>query len=283
VKNYVLNPQTEQQLKLFQKNPSHSLLITGPTGSGKSVIAADLITEILHLKNRLEDYPYKMVIVPEKNSIGIAEIRKLEHFLSLKVPISLAFNRAVIIENGHALTTEAQNALLKTLEEPPEGTILVLTANNPQSLLPTLRSRAQFVKLEKPSRKAVESFFDSVGYDKTEISRAYSISGGLPGLMSAILAHKEHPLLLATDKARQFLRSTAYERLILADELAKQLELAQNTIFIMQQMAYVSLQSAKGSGAKRWQTILAASYSAAEELNNSAQPRLVITNLALAL
>jgi hypothetical protein len=67
----------------------------------------------------------------------------------------------------------------------------------------------------------------------------------------------------------------------MVDELAKQKQLAQDTTFILQQMARLSLQSATGQGAKKWQRILKASYEAAEQLNQSAQPKLCLTNLML--
>ena len=106
-------------------------------------------------------------------------------------------------------------------------------------------------------------------------------SGGLPGLMSALLGQEEHPLLLATQRARQLLSQSAYERLLAVDDLAKQRPLALDVAFIFQQMAHVSLQTATGEAAAKWQAILKAGYQAAEALNVSAQPKLALTNLML--
>ena len=101
--------------------------------------------------------------------------------------------------------------------------------------------------------------------------------------MHALLSQENHPLLQATQTARQLLSQTSYERLLLVDELAKQRALASDTTFILQQMAHVSLQTATGPAAAKWQTVLAASYKASEALANSAQPKLALSNLMLSL
>ena len=121
------------------------------------------------------------------------------------------------------------------------------------------------------------------GFDNQAISKAYSISGGLPGLMHALLNESEHPLLEATEKARQLLSQTAYERLAMVDALAKDRALAMDVAMILQQMARISLQTATGQAAKKWQSVLEAGYEAAEALAASAQPKLALTKLMLSL
>lgn len=80
-----------------------------------------------------------------KQSIGIEEIRKFQEKLYLK-PIKSKF-KAGIINDAQILTIEAQNALLKVLEEPPANTYLLLTADNIESLLPTIISRCKHISL----------------------------------------------------------------------------------------------------------------------------------------
>jgi DNA polymerase-3 subunit delta' len=277
---------TQQQMEQLVASPSHAVILAGSAGSGKYTLAIGLTEAILGLRPQgFADYPYKIEVVPEdgKPSIGIEAVRGLEHFLSLKVPSSAAYNRAIIIENSQLLTPEAQNALLKTLEEPPAGVFVILTVTSEQALLPTIRSRAQSVAVKRPDRPATEAYFEAKGFAIKPIQQAYAISGGLPGLMQALLESSEHPLLLATQKARQLLSQSAYERLLLADELAKQRSLALDTAFILQQMAHVSLQTATGPAAAKWQSVLTAAYQAAEALSTNAQSKLVLTNLMLSL
>lgn len=93
----------------------------------------------------------------EKNaklSIGIEDVKLMQKKISLKPMKSPT--KAVIIEDAHLLTTEAQNALLKVLEEPPANTILILGTDSKEALLPTIRSRCQLIELEEALPKLTE-------------------------------------------------------------------------------------------------------------------------------
>lgn len=248
-------------------------------------VAVRLAETVLNLDaGKFEAYGYSTVIgSADGKAIGIDRIRELDRFLSLKVPASSELNRAVIIENSHLLTLEAQNAVLKLLEEPPEGTILILTADRSQSLLPTIRSRTQIIQLNRPDQDQLSSFFIKKNKQVANIEKAYSISGGLPGLMSVMLDEEEHPLTSATEWARKLLSQPAYEKLLSVDELSKDKDLATNITFILKQMAHVSLQNSSGKSAGRWESILKASYEANEYLNSNANTKLTLTKLMLAL
>lgn len=109
--------------------------------------------------------------VPEKPGAkkGIGLIREVIRSIALK-PIS-GDKKAVVILNSHLLSAPAQNALLKTLEEPPESTLIVLTSENEFSLLPTIRSRCQIIKdylSEEKNTEDLEDFEDLGGLEKAE-------------------------------------------------------------------------------------------------------------------
>lgn len=273
-------PTTFAAIGRFVARPSHAVLITGATGIGKSCIAEMLATQILKLQeNALEQYPYLRRIRSDDNkAISIEPIRQLEHFLSLKVPGTATVKRVIIIEQSQLLTIEAQNALLKTLEEPPEDTVLILTAPTSASLLPTIQSRLQVLSVVLPSKEAVQAAMPSKTFDSL-----YAISGGLPGLLHALVYDETHPLSKAVQVARSLLAQSSYERLLQVDFLAKDKVLAKNTLTILQQMAHISLQTAPGAASKRWQTILSASYSAAEALEANGNAKLVLANAFLRL
>lgn len=78
-------------------------------------------------------------ISPTKQSISIDEVRKLKKHIFQK-PVHLN-SKIIIFKEAHKLTTEAQNALLKILEEPPANVIIILEAHNKENLLLTVRSR----------------------------------------------------------------------------------------------------------------------------------------------
>lgn len=81
-----------------------------------------------------------------KQSIGIEEVRIVQKNLSLK-PIQ-SNQKILVIYDAHLLTTQAQNALLKVLEEPPNNTIIILVSPSISTLLPTVISRCGVVELE---------------------------------------------------------------------------------------------------------------------------------------
>lgn len=283
MKDLIIHTSTRRQLERLVQAPSQVLVLAGPEGSGKLILAQRLAETIIGIPaNGYTNNANCLAINPEDGkAIGIEAARRLERFLRLKVPGKGSYNRAVIIEDGHLMTVEAQNALLKTLEEPPVGTIIIITVSYEPALLPTVRSRAQTISIERPDRQALTEFFNERGFDEAATERAYALTGGLIGSMSALLEDDEHPLRLATEQARQLLSQSTYDRLITVDTLSKDKPLAADTVDILQRMARISLQAATGKAARKWQSILGASYKASEALAANAQPKLVLTELVL--
>jgi len=102
------------------------------------------------------NHPDVISIEPEKAHIRIRQIRDLCHALALK-PYE-ARHRVVIISEAHALNPEAGNSLLKLLEEPPDRTVLVLTAHHLHDLLPTIASRCQHIRFNPISHDVLTDF-----------------------------------------------------------------------------------------------------------------------------
>jgi len=278
----VVHPLTQARLTDFVAAPSHALLIVGPTGIGKRSLAHLLASRLMTIElERVPNHQYVRIINAGKDkSISIEKVRELEQFLSRKVPGD--GKRVVIVEDAHLLGVEAQNALLKTLEEPPESTTLLLTVAHEQALLPTIRSRAVGLTVLRPESRAVSAHFQAMDIDGKLIARAHAMSGGLPGLMSAILqGEEEHPLVQAAGVARQIAQGSMFERLAMVDGLSKDREQCLEVLAMLQQMARVSMRS--GNMADTWQRILKASHAAIGELLASGQPKLVLTNLMLSL
>ncbi len=278
----LLHEFTQQRLSDFATRPAQAVMLAGPTGSGKLALATALAEQLLTTTQKLADYPYHMIIRSEDGkSIGIDAIRGLERFLSLKVPVTAPLNRVIIIEDAHFLSGEAQNALLKTLEEPPAGTCIILTVNYGHALLPTVRSRLQHIAVKRPGQSMANTYFAARGFEEKAVQQAYAISGGLPGLMSALLQDAEHPLTKATEQARRLLSEPVYGRLLMVDELARQRQLALDTVRIIQQMARVSLQTATGPASRKWEAVLNAAYRTDEALDGNVQPKLALTNFVI--
>lgn len=132
----------------------HAYLITGATGSGKRQLAADIFRLINHLppggNDLLNKHPDAHMVEPESKSrrIVIEQIRELERALHMKSARSEK-KLGVIIE-ADRLQPQASNAFLKTLEEPPANSMLLLLTSAPEILLDTILSRCLILQLRPP-------------------------------------------------------------------------------------------------------------------------------------
>lgn len=140
------------------KTASHSYLFIGIQGIGKKMLAKEMAKKILCLEEESEEncksctefegnnHPDFMCIEPEENSIKIAQIRFLQKKIQEKPIIS--DKKVYIIDNADTMTTEAQNCLLKTLEEPPEFATIILIGSQESAFLTTIKSRCIILKFQ---------------------------------------------------------------------------------------------------------------------------------------
>lgn len=107
--------------------------------------------------------PFDLTRVSGETSLGIEEIRDMQKQLLFK-PIK-GKEKAIILEQAHTLTVEAQNALLKVLEEPPTHTLFFLSTNSTDSFLPTILSRCSLTILEEDQNILSEKQMQSLEED----------------------------------------------------------------------------------------------------------------------
>jgi len=134
----------------------HSLIIVGGNKEKRKKYALKITREKLGEKT-IKSHP-DFLLITGINSIGIDQIKDLRKKLFLK-PYR-AKTKVALINEAEKLTIQAQNTLLKTLEEPPENSLIVLTAPQKNSLLPTIISRCQIIKLKEEInfKKNTENF-----------------------------------------------------------------------------------------------------------------------------
>jgi len=121
---------------------AHAHLLTGAPPAELESLGRGLAANLLDAE--LEGHPDFFILRPESKSrrVSIAQVRQLEHSLSRR-PHRAALKVALILEAERMCLppAEAANAFLKTLEEPPDHSLLILTSDRPEQLLPTVRSR----------------------------------------------------------------------------------------------------------------------------------------------
>jgi len=129
--------QWEYLQKLSEnKRIPQAIIFAGPSSLGKRDMALKYIKSIQDI-----DYPDLIIIEPEKKVIQIDQIRELQKRFSLRSSF-----KACIIDRAETMNSQAQNCLLKTLEEPKGNTLIILITSKPESLLETIRSRCQILK-----------------------------------------------------------------------------------------------------------------------------------------
>lgn len=278
----LLTESARVALQTFVDRPSHAILVTGSHGSGLTTLA-ERITGALLGSTDIRQERYVRLLASEQGAIPIERVRELQGFLALVVPGKAAVRRVVIIDGADTMSLEAQNALLKTLEEPPADTVLVLTSAEPERLLATIRSRVAFLHIGLPERAQVTAYFAEQGYEDTAITRAYMLAEGAPGRMRNILSGEAG---IDTDTVRTILAGSSYERLLQVEPLAKDKLAAGVFAATLVRVASATLERAavqNPASLARWQRVLAAGMTAQVALAQNGNTKLVLTDLMLAL
>jgi hypothetical protein len=122
--------------------------------------------------------------------VGIGQVRQLSAGLAL-MPVE-GGARVAIVETAHRLNEDAQNAFLKILEEPPDGVVLILCADDEERLLPTVRSRCARIRLGQVGSRAIEELLGELGLaEPPDAARLARIAAGRPGLAVSYAAAPE--------------------------------------------------------------------------------------------
>ena len=154
---------------------SHAYILGGDTGSGRSTLAFCFAKALQCETGDSEscggcksckqaesgNHPDIIYVTHEKpNTISVDEIRE-QVVDSMQVKPYSSKYKVYIIKDAEKMTEEAENALLKTIEEPPEYGVLILITNDPEKLLPTIRSRCITI-MTKPVKEKEQARFEKL-------------------------------------------------------------------------------------------------------------------------
>ncbi len=177
-----------------------ALLLCGPEGVGKRTLAVAAAAALLcetgegcgscPACQRAERglHPDVITLAPdEKGSIKIEPVRDLVREIGAR-PFE-ARARAFVVDDAHAMTEQAMNALLKSLEEPASTSHVFLVTGSPQALLPTIRSRCQVLRFGPiPAAVLERHLVERQGLDPAEARLRTALSGGSLGAALAFEA-----------------------------------------------------------------------------------------------
>lgn len=197
----------------------HAILIDGDIGTGRHTLAEYLSRAAVCSGDNIpcdnchnchlalnNNHPDVVVIAPEKDkkSISVNQIRELKEAAYIKPHEALS--KVFIIDPADTLNANSQNALLKVLEEPPEGTFFILIAESKASLLPTVISRCVSFSLNVPTlEEAMDFLVSTTDYNSEDIKNTLLETRNNIGKALQIL--KGNSDTKTTLAAREFLQS----------------------------------------------------------------------------
>lgn len=191
---------TKEALDAIVAAPASAYILTGERYAGKRQ-CAEYVAEQLHCQPNSPDH---IVIEPnDKQTITIEMAHDVVRRLGTRLFDARAY-RVVIIEYADHMTIQAQNALLKVIEEPPNRTLFLLLTTTPSGLLETIRSRCQTV------------FVRPVVTNDVARGRAELVDN------SEALAEQQ----IYRDQARSIVSASIFDRIAMVDSLAKSANLA---------------------------------------------------------
>lgn len=175
----------------------HAYLFSGPPGIGRRTLALRLaqavnctnppeagapcgVCRTCQQIDRMQQADLTIVQSPAPGeTLKVEQVRELQQALSL-APYESAYRIALLLRFDEA-TEGAQNALLKTLEEPNARVLMLLTANDPDNLLPTIRSRCEWLRLRPMSPRALAEVLTDGGLEAEQARLIAHVAGGRPG------------------------------------------------------------------------------------------------------
>lgn len=207
---------------------SHAYLFSGQEMIGKKTFAielANLVTGATLLSN-----PDILIVNSSGSesgqSIAVEEVRRIKHFVSFSPYVALY--KFIIIDDTHLMTVEAQNALLKMLEEPNASSIFILVTAYPDALLPTIVSRCQEIKFFPHQRELLDGVFADAydtGGTSAKLSKAnceflVEFADSRIGLVKYVIEENSFDQIgVAIKKIMQLVKVDINERLEIAQKL----------------------------------------------------------------
>lgn len=234
---------------------SHKLpkayIFYGPEGVGKASMAfllakalncrqfagesCDKCNSCFKIEKRI--HPDVQYYQPEAKEISINQMRRLSSQINLK-PLEGRY-KVFIIDPAERLSQEAANALLKTLEEPPANSLIILITANLSSLMPTIRSRCQLLHFSVIPRKDLEEILiEKFDYQAAEArSLAHLSSGSLGRALSINLVESYDKRKRELDFLRLLAKGDGFEAILSRTEELKGKEIIDETLQIQYSLA----------------------------------------------
>ncbi|MEI6237784.1 MAG: hypothetical protein WCP03_04265 [Candidatus Saccharibacteria bacterium] len=275
----LLHPVSQERYDLVIKNPPQSLVLVSPKGSGKYTLLHGLANVILGYNpaGRL----FELLPPKDKQTIGIEQIRELKNTFRLKSKLV----RVVLINDAGLMTKEAQNSLLKLLEEPPKKVHFLLGVSSIRDVLETIQSRSAIWRLVLPTKAQIKDFYSNI--EPARLNKAIAIATNKMGIINELVSDDEQNVILQSiDSAKDILAENQFNRLIRANTLSKDSEKSGQivgSLVLVCHAALINASMTKPESVKIWNKRLKLCLKSENWLNNNIQTKLVLSYLFIVL
>ncbi len=201
---------------------THAHIFVGEKGIGKSILAEILSARILGLKEPRDHVDIiQWTLDKGKSSIGVNTIRSITEECNKK-PFE-GDKKVIIIDSGDKITFQAQNAFLKTIEEPPANVFIFILCEDLEGILDTIKSRCCIHKLRPLNDEEMEQFikikYPYISSEELKIANAFG--KGIPGKAEKLIENKDF----------ESIRNTIFEILSKVKDIDSEISLNYESFF----------------------------------------------------
>lgn len=276
--NILLSHQTNHEFINYANDLPQALLIVAPEGSGKKELAINLANNVSNTKKQDIN-----VIEPalDKKNISIDQIRNIK----LATNLTKTSKNIIVIPNANLMSLEAQNSILKLLEEPSPSTHFILTVNHKNLLIETILSRVMIWNITNPTKQQIVDYYSNK-YSNNEIKKAILLSDCRMGLLSAIIKNNNHPLLNFIDTSKELLLESKFDRMCRIDNMVKNPDQIYDLLDSLSLICLAATESSASgniSKIKPWFNRLKIISESQNELHYGISPKLILGKLFIML
>ncbi|HUC95767.1 MAG TPA: hypothetical protein VMR76_02290 [Candidatus Saccharimonadia bacterium] len=281
----LISDKTLKWIENYLKNPSHSLILVSRSSKDCNEIANFVAQRLLKLKSlaELEKYPFFFKVTRDKQNIKADDIRALIKTLKLKTFGDQSIRRICVVYDAQLLNNASQSALLKSLEEPPLDTVIILATTSLKKIYKTIQSRSTILNITRPSLVEFKNEFK----DSKNVESFYSYtSGSVNEFIDNISKYEDLNDNTYIKTVKKFLAAGKLERLLMQDDFCNKDVSYEEILSTLKQVVYLAMQNTlleKSEKSFFWLKYLSVIQKTEDEFQAGVSKKLSFTNLCLHL
>ena len=276
------NSLTIGWIEAYIKRPKAALIINAPN----DIVGGLEVAHYIHsmLASSLVNNPIIKLEAQSSNSIGIADVKEFKRVLNHKADSNYEYTRFMLISEAEKMTTEAQNSLLKILEEIPEKTIIMLVVTDEKQIINTITSRCFQIKiLPIPQAKAIE-YGSLNGITEQKSKTAYLISEGRLNDFLAYIKNADSDTIQQIKESKKFLVSSVFERQNQLNIMYKENVDIKLFVHYLRVSSVAGMRNAKDYKAKNhWKSVLINILKLENQLDRNVSTKLAMLGLSVSI